>query len=405
MKILLLCYEFPSPQIAGSHRVLHCLKYLSGKYKHDITLVAFKLPGRNYPDLSRYCHIETVETRQRPGLKSPATILAALKSTISAFNIFSKYAFFLNWSYSPEMDEKIKTLLADNRYDIIVVDHPAMLRYVPDKKSPVVLLEAFAIAGILRMEYTLEKNGLKKALRLLYYHRTINYAAIYQAVDTAIGVSSEQRNIVKSDCPDLNVEIILHGIDAEYFKSVESETDYPSLIITGSMGSVRNKAMVLYFYDEIYPLIKKSIPNLKLFIVGNNPGKEIIRLAADSSVIVTGYVEDLRPYLSRAWVVVAPLQEGFGVKVRVLQAMAVGKPVVATSMVRSGIDVTPGENIMIADEPQDFANKVIELLNNRELRLKIGGNARHLMQNEHDWEKLTYQLNEVLEKAVREHGR
>lgn len=121
-------------------------------------------------------------------------------------------------------------------------------------------------------------------------------------------------------------------------------------------------------------------------------------------MVVTGYVGDLRPYLSRAWVVVAPLQEGFGVKVRVLQAMAIGKPVVSTSMVMAGIDVTPGKDIIIADTPPAFAESVIELLNNKQLRKEIGTNARRLMETNHSWEKLTDRLNEILERVVKARG-
>jgi glycosyltransferase involved in cell wall biosynthesis len=400
MKILFLCYEHPSPSIAGSHRVLHSLRYLSEKFKHDITLVAFKLPGKDYPDLSHYCRIETVEIRHRPGLTSLKAILAALKSSISLFNIFSKYHFFINYAYSPNMDETVK-VLQDNSYDIQVVDHPAMLRYSPIKKVSVVLLEAFTIAEITWMEYEFEKNWFKKAIRLLYYYRTRTYGKIYRAVDKAIAVSRHQKEVVKSHCPNLNIEVIPHGVDTEYFRTVEPETEFPSLIITGSMGSGRNKAMVLYFYNEIYHLIKAKVPNLKLYIVGSSPGDEILRLAEDTSVIVTGYVEDLRPHLSRAWVVVAPLQEGFGVKIRVLQAMAVGKPVIATSMVGTGIDVTSGKNIILADEPQDFADRVVELLSDKRLRESIGSAARRLMEEKHNWEKLTDQLNEVLESVVK----
>lgn len=400
MRLLFVCYEYPSPSIAGSHRVLYPLKYLSEKYGHDITLVAFRLPGKDYPDLSNYCQIETIDIAYRPGLKSPEAILYALRKLFSPHSIFSRHPSFFNYSYSPEMDRKVRSLL-DNSYDILVVDHPAMLGYVSSHDIPVVLLEAFALAEITWMEYKLEKNRPKKVIRLLYHCQTRNYTEIYRAGDTAIAVSAHQRDMVKSHCPDLNIEVIPYGIDTDYLRAVEPEAEFPSLIITGSMSGPGNRAAVLDFYNEIYLLIKAQVPQLKLYIVGRNPGKEILRLATDKSVVVTGYVEDLRSYLSRAWVVVAPLQEGFGVKVRVLQAMAVGKPVVATSMVTTGIDVSPGQDIIIADRPTEFAEKVIELLNDKQLREKIGARARLLMETNHSWEKLTGKLNEVLEKAVK----
>lgn len=401
MKMLLLCYEHPSPSIAGSHRMLYSLKDFSEKYKHDITLVAFKLPEIQYPDLSSFCRMETVDIPRRPGLKSPKAILAALKSIISLFNLFSRHPAFLNYSYSPKMDSKVKALLNDNSFDILVVDHPAMLGYASGQNIPVVLLEAFALAEITWMEYKLERNWFRRIIRLLYHYQTRNYAKIYKGLDMAIAVSSHQRDMVSSHCPDLNLVVIPHGIDTDYLRVKEPETGFPSLIITGSMSAPRNKRGVLWFYHEIYPLIKARVPQLKLYIVGSNPEKEILLLATDKSVVVTGYVEDLRPYLSRAWVVVAPLQEAFGVKVRVLQAMAVGKPVVSTSMVTPGIDVSPEENIVLADEPVEFADRVIELLNDRQLRERIATKARLLMETNYSWENLTDRLNEVLEQVAR----
>lgn len=402
MKLLFVCYELPLPSDAGSYRVLYSLKYLSEKYGHDITLVAFRLPGKDYPDLSSYCRIETIDIASWPGLKSPKTLFYAFKNMFSSYyNMFSRHSSFLNYFYSPKMDRKVKALLDNNRFDVLVVEHPMMLRYVLDKRVSTVLLETFALSEIVWMEYKLEKNWLRKVIRLLYYYQAKNYAEIYRVVNVAIAVSAHQRDMVESHCPDLNIVVIPHGIDTDYLRVVEPETVFPSLIITGTMSDPRNKRGVLYFYNEIYPLIKAGVPQLKLYIVGSNPEKEILQLATDKSVVVTGYVADLRPYLSRAWVVVAPLQEGFGVKVRVLQAMAVGKPVVSTSMVTAGIDVSPGENIVLADEPLEFAERVIELLNDRQLREKIGAKARLLMETNHSWERLTDRLNEVLEKAAK----
>ena len=403
MKILFVCYELPSPLEAGSLRVLHSVKYLSEKYGHDITLVAFRLPQKEYPDLSDYCRIETIDIPCRPGLKSPKAILYALKSMFSPHNIFSLRPSFFFYSYSPKLDRRIKALIDNNEVDIMVIDHSSMLCYASSKRVPTVLLEAFAVSEIALMEYKLERNWLRKTIRLLSYYQTKGYAKTYRdVVNVSIAVSTHQRDMVKSHCPDLDIVIIPFGIDTDYFRAVEPEQEFPSLVITGTMSGSRNKRAVLYFYNEVYPLIKARVPQLKLYIVGSNPAKEILQLATDKSVVVTGYVEDLRPYLSRAWVVVAPLQEGFGVKIRVLQAMAIGKSVVSTSMVTTGIDVSPGQNIIIADSPAEFADRVVELLNDKQLREKIGDNARKLMKKEHSWEKTTDKLNEIFQKVVDE---
>jgi glycosyltransferase involved in cell wall biosynthesis len=404
VKILLLCYEYPSPSVAGSHRVLYSLEFLARKYRHDITLATFKISGLDYPDLSVYCRVESVNMPGWPGMKSPGTILRTLVKLLLSRRILSGYPSFLGYYYSSEMEEKVKALLDNSGADVIAVDHPYMLPYAVNKGVPTLLLEAFALSEIAWTEYKLEKNLLKKIIRRWYCRQTKGYAEVYRVADVSIAVSNNQRDMVKSHRPDLNIEVVPYGIDTDNLKQVESEAASPTLIITGSLSGSRNKSGVLYFYHKIYPLIKAEIPQLKLFIVGRDPDKEILQLAADKSVVVTGYVEDLGPYLSRAWVVVAPLQEGFGVKVRVLQAMAVGKPVVSTSEVLGGIDATPGKDITIADTPAAFAESVIELLHNKQLREEIGTNARRLMETHHSWEKLTDRLNDILEKVAKAGG-
>ncbi len=397
MKILFLCYEHPAPEIAGSHRVLYSLEHLAGKHGHQVTLAAFKLRGKSYPDLSQHARVETVELARRPGFGAPGVIL---KSIPRILNMSSGLPAFTRYGYSSEMDTRVNALLHGAGYDIIAVDHPAMLGYVLDKGIPVVLLEAFAPAEISHLEYRLEKNPLKKILRYVYHRQTRGYARLYHRVNLLIAVSSHQRDMVRAHDSSLNFVVIPYGVDDGFFEADDMEAESPTLIITGSMSGPRNTAAVMEFYREIYSLIKERIPRIQLQVVGSNPDTEIKALAEDASVTVTGYVPDLRPYLRRAWVVAAPLQEGFGVKVRILQAMATGRPVVATPPVTTGIDVSPEENIIIAERPAEFADRVIALLNDKRLRERIGVAARHLMVTEHSWAKLADRLNEVLERTA-----
>ena len=400
MKILFICYELPTPVEAATHRTLYSLKYLSEKYGHDISLRAFRLPGKEYADLSDYCHIKTVDIAHRPGLGSPKVLLHALWQAVRPQNIFSSYSLFFSFSYSTEMDRRIKELMDHSEFDVMVIDHPPMLRYALNRKLPTLLLETFTSGGLL-MAYKLERNWIRKAIRLLFYYQTRNYPRAYRSVSACVAVSSSHRHKVRSYCPDSDIVVIPHGIDTDYFRQVEPETDFPNLVISGTMRGLTSENAILSFYNEVYPLIKARVPQVKLYIVGRGPSDRILKLTEDKSVIVTGFVKDLRPYLSNAWVVVAPLNDDIGVKIRVLQAMAVGKPVVSTSMVTAGIDVSHGENIILADKPLEFADRVVELLNDRPLRERIGANARKLMETNHSWGKLADKLNEVLEKVAK----
>jgi glycosyltransferase involved in cell wall biosynthesis len=387
VKILFLCHEFPIASYAGTLRVLHSLETLSGKYGHDITLLAFKIRGKNYPDLSRCCRAETVELKRWPGLSSPG---AALSNIIGGRNM----------AYSSKMAAKFCAIMTNNRFDLLVIDHPVMLAYTGGLNIPKVLLEAFELAEIARMDYENEKNLFVKLIRLVYYRQMRGYADTYAAINKIIAVSDKQKEVVLSHRTDLDIEVIPLGVDTGYFQPAPSESAAPGLVITGTMSVPANKKAVLSFYREVYPAVKAKVPDIKLNIVGSNPDKEISALAQDKSVAVTGYVDDLRPYLADAWVIAAPLQEGFGTKIRLLQAMAMGKPVIATALAGQGLDATPGENIIIADKPQDIAEKIVELISDPALRKRIGNNARKLMETNHNREKLSERLNGVLEKTA-----
>jgi glycosyltransferase involved in cell wall biosynthesis len=389
MKLLIICHDLPSPDNATSLRVLESLKYLSEKYNHDIMLLAFKR-GEEYPDLSNYCQVETVDITMKNKIWTIVNIL-------SPKNIFSTTPNLL--SYSPKMRRKVAELLIKHEFDVIAIDHFSMLYYTLELGIPQVLLEIMPASKIYKTHFHFERNLLIKMLHLLRYYMAKKFEKKWNRLNIAIAVSESQKESVLAYMPDINIVVIPHGIDTDYFKAVDIEQNFPTLMINGGMNRLLNVMDVLWFYNEVYPLIKEKILDVKLYIVGKSPTKEILQLSADESVLVTGYVKDLRPYFSRAWVVVAPLTNNFGVKVRVLQAMAMGKPVVSTSMVTFGIDVSAGENIILADDPREFAERVIELLNNEELRKRIGANARKLMEEEYSWERLTDELNKVLEKA------
>jgi polysaccharide biosynthesis protein PslH len=372
--------------------VLHSLEPLSGKYGHEITLLAFKLPGKHYPDLSRFCKTEIVEIKNWPGLKSPA---AAVSNFIGGRNT----------AYSSKMAAKFCSLMTDSHYDLLVIDHPVMLPYTEGLKIPKVLLEAFELAEIARMNLENETNWLLKPARWLYYRQMKDYADKYAAVDKIIAVSQKQKENVLSHRPDLDIEVIPSGVDTEYFQTQETEAEYANLIITGTMGIPSNCRAALNFYHNVFPRVKNKFPGIKLFIAGANPGKELLKLTVDPAVAVTGYLEDLRPVISRAWVAVVPLLEGFGQKIRVLQLLAMDKAVVATSLAAQGLEVTPGRNIVVADEPQAMADKIVELLAQPQLRKNIGAEARKLAETAYNWEKLTQRLNEVFEGVVKNNAR
>ena len=402
MKILIICPGMPSLFHALTFRVLNSIEYLSKKHMHNITLVSFKhLNSESKYDeeyLKKYCDkIETVDISASSSKRITYYAVNYVKRIVSG-----DLRNILDYMFLREMQIKINEILKREKFDVIFVDSYLMLGYVSDVNLPKVL-EIWTVPQVHYEAYKkLEKKLHKRLLRLWHYFEARKYEKYYANFDICITPSEEERDILTSYLRDLEISVIPFGINVGSTNKAfikDFPEDFPSLIFIGNMGSLFNQRSILYFYDKIYPLIKKAFPEIKLYIVGRDPSEKIMRLTRDKSVIVTGYVEDLRPYLARASVVTLPIH-GYGIKTRVLEAMAMGKPVVASSEGIHGIDVTPEENIIIADDPREFAERVIELLNDEELRNRIGANARKLMEEEYSWEKMTDMLNEVLKKAV-----
>lgn len=400
MNILITCHAFPFPYTinAISFRVFNLIKYLSKKYKHRITIVAFKFKDDPEEYLREYCdEIVTIELPTSPKKRYPYYIINYLISLLLT-DISLRKRNILDVTFSWKMQRKIKELLKTKEFDIILVDDVSMVPYVSDASLPKILTEVGNIPEVHREAYKIEKNILKKLNKLLLYSIAKNYEKDYEKFDACITVTKQQKDKLESHLSNLSISVIPFGINTDS-ESEFFEEDFPSLLFLGTLSSVFNQQSVLYLYKEIYPLIKGKIPDTKLYIVGKNPSKEILKLTTDDSVIVTGYVKDVRPYLARASVITLPVH-GFGIKTRLLEVMAMGKPVVVSSAATHGLDATPEENIIIADDPKEFAERVVELLNDEALRKRIGANARNLMKEKYSWEKMADMLNDILQEVM-----
>lgn len=211
MKILFICHDLPSPSNATSHRVLESLKYLSEKYKHDIVLVAFKRRGE-YPDLSNYCQVETIN------ILTIKDNIYNIVNTFSPRNIFSETPNLLN--YSPKMHRKVAELLINHKFDVIAIDHWSMLYYTLELRVPQVLLEIMPASKIYQTYFHLERNLLIKMLLLLQYYTIKKFEKKWNRLNTAIAVSESQKESVLSYLPDINIDVIPHGIDTDYFRTL-----------------------------------------------------------------------------------------------------------------------------------------------------------------------------------------
>jgi len=394
MRILILGQDFPNPYAATGMRIFSMLPYLSKK--HDISLIAFKemtKEDRYRHNIEEYC-----KTAEAVNLQARST---SQRMMFAILNIFSKNYWLVDYYHSSEMETKVGKLLETKDFEIIYAQGPPMAQYVYNNTLPKVLEPGSAISRSFYQHYIQENFLPRKIFWYLQHIKAKNYEMnMYKKFDMCIVDSLQDKDILKSYLPNLNVFAIPYGVDCSYFKPMSNDQNSLNLVFVGVLNATHNVSAILYFYNEIYPLIKQRLPSITLFLVGRNPSKEIQQLALDTSVVVTGYVKDVRTFLAAASVVIVPMTSGSGIKIKILEAMAMGKAVVTTSIGARGIGVTPEENIIIADDPKEFLNRVVELLNDEELRKKIGVNARKLVEEEYSWEKMTDMLNDIFQKVV-----
>lgn len=190
------------------------------------------------------------------------------------------------------------------------------------------------------------------------------------------------------------------GIDTKYSVGKVSglqtpPTSEPCLLFTGTMNYFPNSDAAIYFCREIFPRIREHHPKATFYIVGNHPTDQVRRLAAKDSVIITGYVPDVRPYFNNASVFVAPLRAGSGIQTKNLEAMAMGVPIVTSSIGAMGLEADIGKELFVADTPEAFAEHVIHLLNNKSLREKLAQTARKRVETSYSWQAVGARLKHV----------
>lgn len=303
---------------------------------------------------------------------------------------------FTIYNYSePQMHYEVDQMLADRKYDIIQVEDIVMAQYLPVADLGVIrILDMHNIESHLLERYAKnEPNFLKKIFALLTSRKLRSYEVdACKLFDKVLICSDEDKNILQQCGIGVPLEVLPNGVDCEYFCPPEKNCEANDLVFVGSMDYHANISGVLYFVHNVFPLILRRHPETLFIIVGKNP-PEIIQNLANDHILVTGMVPDVRPYLARARVVVVPLLVGGGTRLKILEAMAWGRPIVATSLGAEGIKASHGENILLADTPPAFAEHVVDLLGDSDKCRKIGRVAREFVMAFYAWNILTDRLS------------
>ena len=221
----------------------------------------------------------------------------------------------------------------------------------------------------------------------------------WRAVAACALTSSRDEDFVRRVLPGARTAVVPNAVDLQRFAPTAGGADRGSLLFFGEIGYYPNTDALHFFLRDVLPRLRRSHPSIRLVIVGPSVPKAIQRYAS-ADVIVTGAVADVRPYLEAARAVIVPLRVGGGTRLKILEAMAMAKPVISTRLGAEGLGVTGGRDILLADDPASFADQVRRVLDDADLATQLGSAARRMVETEYDWKTSVRKLEDLYEAAI-----
>ena len=398
MRILFLSITVPFPATDGGRlRVLNLLKQVA--QKSQVTFLALETQAT---DAEGIAHLRSLgieahlvpHATNMPPLTARTGIQAFLKGkpiTIVRYDV-------------PAFRQEFHSLLERDTFDLIHYEMFHTAQYRVETNTPSVLSLQNIDSYIWRRLRAQTPNPFRKFLfwtQECTFHR---YERVLSGKFDIVTCPSEvDRNLIQETCPDLTTDVIPNGVDVELYQPNHAHEEETALIYTGSMDWYPNEDAAIYFADEIFPTIQTKYPNVKFYVVGQFPTERLQRLVNRPGITVTGRVDDVKPYIARATIYVVPLRIGGGTRLKILEALAMEKAVVSTSVGAEGLDLVAGEEVIIADEPAEFADVVLQLMEDQSMRRRLGENGRQRVEAEYDWRRIGDKLCAVYEAVVDGH--
>ncbi len=396
MKILILDEEFPWPLDTGKRiRSFNLIQRLA--QRHQVRYMAYgHQASDSYQHLKKSGLTPVAVTPQVPRKSGPVFYLRLL------MNLFSPQPYIVASHYSRVFAQTLQAEIAAQHPDLVLCEWSPYAAFIRDLVGPKKLIVAHNIEHLIwQRYYDNETNPIKRwyigvqTKKLKRFER-----AAFAWADGATAVSESEARTVESFAPKTKVTAIENGVDLDYFVPGPVPESSTRLVFVGSLDWRPNQDAVRYFVNDILPALAKIGVNATVDIVGRNPSSDLTALADDPAVNITGRVEDVRPYVEQAAVYVVPLRIGGGTRLKILEALAMKKAVVATSIGAEGLEVTDGENIMLADCPESFAEQIKQLLADKDLNRRLGEAGRTLVEERYGWDHLATKLDKVVTGLV-----
>lgn len=288
-------------------------------------------------------------------------------------------------------------------FDVVQIEHCFMAQYAYPRGAAVVLDEHNIEHEVRSRTASVAPAGARKLYdHLDHLKLRAEEERAWRSVDACAVTSSRDEATVQRACPRARTAVVPNGVDTRFFAPREGRRERGTILFFGTMSYYPNIDALLFFLREVMPLLRRSYPSARLRIVGAMPPPAIRRWEGPD-VTVTGFVEDVRPYLERASVVVAPLRIGGGTRLKILEAMAMATPVVSTTLGAEGLGVTDGRELLITDGAEAFAAQVGRVLHDDDLAARLGRAGRHLVETAYDWRASARALETLHRRALAAH--
>jgi sugar transferase (PEP-CTERM/EpsH1 system associated) len=390
------------PDTGGKIRSYHILRELAKR--HSVTFFTFyaEHPGDIHQQLTQFFERVVCIPLRIPIPRSRGEVFHFAR------HMFSPLPYSVAKHSQPKVVAALRNLLAAESYDVIVCDFVVAGGVIPWASScPKILFTHNIEAQIWLRHFERAASPIWKGVTWSEYRKMLRYEHFcLQNAQHVLAVSENDKDAFARSIDRNRITVIPTGVDTEYFRPVGGDDGQPhELVFTGAMDWLPNVDAILYFARDILPLIRRQIPDVTITVAGRLPSPRLLALAhADKHIRVTGSVDDIRPYIAKASVYVVPLRIGGGTRLKIFEAMAMGKATVSTTIGAEGLPVTDGKEILIADSPESFAHAVVSLLCQPEQRRQLGLSARRLVEQKYSWSIVSNLFDVVLRRVAREYG-
>lgn len=395
MKVVFATPYMPAPpNFGGARRMNELIR--GARRAHDTHVISLTSPGDDVP---------SAEAQVGPITPVPVRFTAQTGATRSRRtaqfrSIFSTTSFQYRLYHHPAFQAALDRQIDAAGADLVQFEFSQMGSYRIQGGVPTVL-DVHNIEHDVVRQMAAHGSTARRIFTMIEYRKfRIEEIAAWKTATCCIATSEADSSVIARQTGG-TVPVIPNGVDVEYFQCATESPSIPgSIVFIGAMRYRPNGEAARFFVEQVLPIVRRAIPDAHVAIVGADPSSEVTRLAERPGVTVTGTVPDVRPWLRSAQIVVAPLRAGGGTRLKILEAFAMGRPVVATTIGAEGLAVEHRRHLLLANDPHDFAACVVELANDAELRARLTAGALELVRDRYQWSEIGRALNALYGELV-----